>query len=161
MSSAMLYGSLSRFKLIHCVDFAENALFSSFGVIWSQSLPSTLPDGFSVDKMNSNGLFSRYKMCNFNDTSYKTTADKLSSAKYLLSFLTFTVSSCAHSIYSCIILYIGYPKIIPWVLSSSFKSAPVPESRCPRVKEEDTEGILDDHPLSMLGRTLHSALIVL
>ena len=40
---------------MYCVDFAENALFSSFGIICLQPLPSMLSDETSVDRMNDSG----------------------------------------------------------------------------------------------------------
>ena len=41
---------------MHCVDFAENTLFSSFGVICLQLLPSMLSDDeTSMDRMNNSG----------------------------------------------------------------------------------------------------------
>ena len=64
---------------MHRTDFAGNALFSSYAVIHVQPLPSTLPDEFSMDMMNISGLFSRYKLCSFSDSLYKTTANKICS----------------------------------------------------------------------------------
>jgi hypothetical protein len=34
------------FQNMHCVDFSENALYSSIGIICSWPLPSTFPGGF-------------------------------------------------------------------------------------------------------------------
>jgi hypothetical protein len=56
-SSAVLQGFLWRFDCMYCVDLHENALFSSFGVICVEPLPSTLPGEFSVERMNISGLF--------------------------------------------------------------------------------------------------------
>jgi hypothetical protein len=61
---------------MYCVDLPENALFSSYGVICVQPLPSTLPGELSMERMNISGLFSRYKVCSFSNSCYKTTADK-------------------------------------------------------------------------------------
>ena len=53
---SVLHGVLKDF---HRVDFADNALFKSFGVIRLSLLPSTLPDELSTDRRNSSELFSR------------------------------------------------------------------------------------------------------
>ena len=56
---------------------AGNALFSSSAVIRFEPLPSMLCGEFSVDMMNISRLFSRYKVCSFSDSLYKTTANKI------------------------------------------------------------------------------------
>ena len=64
---------------MHCVDFTENALFSSSGNICSGSLPSTIdpsfhtPGSFSMDRINNSRLLSRYKVSSFSYNSYKAT----------------------------------------------------------------------------------------
>ena len=62
---------------MYWADFTGNALFSIFAVIHFQPLPFTLSDEFSMDMMNISGLFSRYKVCSFSDSLYKTTASKI------------------------------------------------------------------------------------
>jgi hypothetical protein len=52
VSRAVLQGSLWRLDGIYCVDLPENALFSSFGVICVEPLPSMLPGKFSMERMN-------------------------------------------------------------------------------------------------------------
>ena len=67
-TSTVLYDSLWRFKCMYCVDFAENALFSSSGDIYSGLLLSTIgpslhaPWQLSMDRMNNSRLLSRYKI---------------------------------------------------------------------------------------------------
>jgi hypothetical protein len=55
-----------------CVDLPESTLFSSFGVICVELLPSPLSGEFSMENtcMNISGLFSRYKVCSFSDRNY-------------------------------------------------------------------------------------------
>jgi hypothetical protein len=74
-------GSLWRFN---CVDLPENALFSSYGIIYVELLPSTLPGEFSMERMNISGLFSTYKACGFSDSS---TNSSLVIVGYQLRFL--------------------------------------------------------------------------
>ena len=47
-SQAQCYDSLCCFKRMYCVDFAENALFSSSGDIYSGPLPSTIGPSFQA-----------------------------------------------------------------------------------------------------------------
>ena len=65
------YGVLNLYMCY--VDFAENALFSSFVVICLQQLPSTLSEKFLMGRTNSTGLFSEHKVCSFSNSSYKLT----------------------------------------------------------------------------------------
>jgi hypothetical protein len=74
VSSVVLQGSLWR---MYCVDLPENALFSSFGVICIEPLPSTFPGEFSMERMNISGLFYRYKVCSFSNSCYKSTNSEL------------------------------------------------------------------------------------
>jgi hypothetical protein len=69
---------------MYCVDLSENALFSSYGVICVQPLPSTLPGELSMERMNISGLFSRYEVCSFSDSCYNSS---LVTVDYQLSFL--------------------------------------------------------------------------
>jgi hypothetical protein len=69
---------------MYCVDLPENALFSSYGVICVQPLPSTLPGELSMERMNISGLFSRYEVCSFSDSCYNSS---LVTVDYQLSFL--------------------------------------------------------------------------
>ena len=48
--------------------FAENALFKSYGVIYSPWLPSTLPDELSTDIRNSSRFLSRQRVSTFNNS---------------------------------------------------------------------------------------------
>ena len=77
----MLWGSLRRFKCMHCVDFAEIALFFSF---WHHLLTTTaftmLSDKFLIDRMNnrdSKCFFSRRLVCRSSDSSYNSTGSSL------------------------------------------------------------------------------------
>ena len=45
-SRTVLYDSLWRFKRMYCMDFAEDALFSSSGDIYLGPLPSTIDPSF-------------------------------------------------------------------------------------------------------------------
>jgi hypothetical protein len=45
------------YVLCHSVGLPESALFSSFGIICLEPLPSTLPDEFSMENMNISGFF--------------------------------------------------------------------------------------------------------
>jgi hypothetical protein len=69
---------------MYCVDLPENALFSSYGVICVQPLPSKLPGELSMETMNISGLFSRYEVCSFSDSCYNSS---LVTVDYQLSFL--------------------------------------------------------------------------
>ena len=61
------YG-VSNLKPMYCVDFAENALFPSFGVICLQPLPSwEVVDG--QDEQH----WALFKVCSFSDSSCKLT----------------------------------------------------------------------------------------
>ena len=64
---------LCHFLHMHCVDFVENALFKSYGNICWPPLPSSLLDRLSIDKMDSNGFFSRWLVCRTSDMSYNLT----------------------------------------------------------------------------------------
>jgi hypothetical protein len=77
-----------------CVDLPESALFSSFGVICLQPLPSALSGEFSMERMNISGLFSRYKVCSFSDRCYNSTNSSLITVGYQLRFLALL---CARS----------------------------------------------------------------
>ena len=50
-------------------------------LIYLPPLPSTLPEEFPMNRTNSSGLLSRYKVYRFSDSFYRTTVDKVSSAK--------------------------------------------------------------------------------
>ena len=59
--------------ILQCVDFAENALFKSYGVI-CLSLPcSTVPDKLSMNRSNSDGFFLRRRFHKVSDISGKLT----------------------------------------------------------------------------------------
>ena len=45
------------------MDFAENALFKSSGIICQTQLPFSLPDELSMDKRDSDGFFSTRLVC--------------------------------------------------------------------------------------------------
>ena len=60
------------------MDFADNALFWHHLLITAASM---LSDETSMETMNNSGLFQDIKCVTFSDSTYKTTADKLS-AKY-------------------------------------------------------------------------------
>ena len=66
------------------VDFVENALFKSYGVICLPPLPSTLPNELSTDRRNSCGFFSRRRVCTLSDSFCRTTASSLFSMNELL-----------------------------------------------------------------------------
>ena len=78
VSSRVSSGFSWHFQQLHFVDFAENTLFSSFGVICLQLLPSMLPD----HRMDSN------MVCTFSNSLYKTTTTSLTlfTAKYTVNF---------------------------------------------------------------------------
>ena len=66
---------LCHFLLMYCVGFAENALFRSSGDICWSLLPFSLLDRISLDKIVSDGFFSRWLVptCRSSDRSYNST----------------------------------------------------------------------------------------
>ena len=92
VSSVVLKGFLWHFKRIYCVDFAENALFSSFGVICLQPVNCCLHHALwrVLDRMNnrdSDGFFSITLVCRCSDSSYNSTDLSLIIANYQQHFL--------------------------------------------------------------------------
>ena len=75
------------FQLMHCVDFAKNALFKSSGNIYWSPLPSLLFGQLSVDKWDSDGFFLSGLMCRTSDSSYNSTDSSLVTVDYQQSFV--------------------------------------------------------------------------
>ena len=100
-----------------CVDFAESASFSSFGVF-----NRCLHDRFSTYRMNnrnSDGLFSRIPVCRSSDSSYNSTSSSLIIANYHNANFAFlldldlmiwhsTRDAIAHYVLVCIVHSCGY-----------------------------------------------------
>ena len=61
---------LHHFLLMHCVDFTKNALFRSSGDICWSPLPCLLLDRISMDKIVSDGFFSRWLVSRSSDRCY-------------------------------------------------------------------------------------------
>ena len=70
------------------MDFAENTLFKSSGVIYCLRLPFLLPDELSMDRRDNEGFFSTRLVGRSSDSSYNTTDWSLITLKYreLLGF---------------------------------------------------------------------------
>ena len=83
------------FQRIHCVDFAENALFKSFSDICWLPLPSSLLDQLSVDKRDSGGFFSSRLVCRTSDSSYNSTDSSLVTVDYQQSFMASDFFVCS------------------------------------------------------------------
>ena len=75
------------FQRMHCVDFAENALFKSSGDICWSPPPSLLLGQLSVNKRDSDGFFSSKLECRTSDSSYNSTDSSLVTVDYQQSFV--------------------------------------------------------------------------
>ena len=88
--------SLWCFIDLQRVDFAENALFKSYGVICLPRLPPTLPVGLSTDRRNSSAFFTRQSLCTLSNSFCRTTDLSLFCVNELLSFLA--CPGCAYHV---------------------------------------------------------------
>jgi hypothetical protein len=93
VSNTTLQGCLPRFDCTHCVNLAENAPFTSSGIICWSPPPSSLPDELSMDKIDSNGFLSTRRLCTARDRSNKTTGSSLVVAHWQKSFLTYCANT--------------------------------------------------------------------
>ena len=77
----LVYKSQVRYCIVPCGVYKvciEPILLETPSFVFNHCLPcSRLADLFSMDMMNISGLFSRYKVCSFSDSLYKTTANKI------------------------------------------------------------------------------------
>ena len=88
-----------RFQDMHCVEFVENTLFKSSGNICWPPLPSSLLDELSMDKIDSDGSFSRRLVCRSSDRSYNST---------YLSLVIVNYQTTAYYVISCNLHSCGY-----------------------------------------------------
>ena len=68
---------LVMFKRYASIRFCWKRFVLQFCLIRFHPLPSTLPDEFSMDMMSISGIFSKYNVCSFSNSLYKTTANKI------------------------------------------------------------------------------------
>ena len=71
----------------HYVDFIENALFRSSGDICWLPRPSLLLDQLTMDKRDSDGIFSRRLVCRTSDSTCNSTDSSLITVDYKQRFL--------------------------------------------------------------------------
>ena len=85
-----------RFQDMYYVVLVENALFNSSDDICRPPPPSSLLDKLSMDKIDSNGSFSRRLVCRSSDRSYNST-DLLVIVNCQLHFLPWTIFVCTNA----------------------------------------------------------------
>ena len=123
----MLLGFSWRFQAMHCVDFVENALFKSSGVICWSPPPSSLPGELSMDKRDSDGFFSTQKVCMVSHRSNNTTGSSRIVAHWQRSFLavqtadTALYGTCTAGYYAiaCNVHSCGYSWLQPVIVGSN------------------------------------------
>ena len=103
------------FQLMHCVDFAKNALFKSSGNIYWSPLPSLLFGQLSVDKWDSDGFFLSGLMCRTSDSSYNSTDSSLVTVDYQQSSWLLTSLYVA----KLLIMHVRHTRSCAWQVMSS------------------------------------------